>query len=273
MFEATDGHGAASVQSSLLTRARAHLGRSPLAPPPDWTGAWLAKRAAADPALLWALGGLRPSELRAMFPGSLDEDGLGDLGAGMSDRIVATMRWLGLGCVEAALTAARNASLDPKLAGRIARTAVRAPGGSRLLGVAGLSASSIARLRAEDDDEEADAGVRTVFGAHRPDLAELRLRAFSSTRWDPGTQPMLRETVLALHGLTTAPADSLVRLAVGGRPWGSDGGTTVDKLRPRVRVRILLEVMRRVDGVGLGPATGLCLLAGLASVAKTSSAA
>lgn len=270
MWESTGEREAARADSPLLERARAHLGRTPLAPPPEWAGAWLAKRAAADPALLWALGGLRPAELLEMFPGSLDEDGLGDLGAGMADRIVATMRWLGLGCVEAALTAARDASLTPALAGRIARTAVRAPGGSRLLAVAGLAPEWIARLRTSEADPAADAAVRAVFGAHRPDLAELRLRAFRATRWDSGTQPVLRETVLGLHGLTTAPVDSLVRLAVGGRPWGSRGNTPIDKLGPRIRVRILLEVMRRVDGAGLGPATGLCLLAGLASVPRAS---
>ena len=261
---------AAWPTGTLVERAKEHLLDSPLVPAAQWAGPWLCQRVREDPALLWALGGLRPTELLAIFHGSLDQDALGDLSAAMAERILATMRWLGLGCVETALSAGRAASLHPALAGRIGRTATRTPGGSRLLSAAGLADEWIERLRGSDTgDRAADGAVRAVYGAHRPALAELRLRAFSAARWDPAAQPVLREAVLALHGLNPAPTDSLVRLAVGGHPWGNANGTTAEALEPRARVRILLEVMRRVDGIGLGPATGLCLLAGLPSLVPT----
>lgn len=255
--------------SPLLLRAREHLERYPLVSPAAGRGDWLARLVADDPGLLRALGGLRHHEVFGAFDWALDDDALEQLEAGIAERVLATMRWLGLGCVESALSAARGASLDPALAGRIGRAAVRSPGGGRLLVAAGLASEWLPRLAggsSPPDPAETDAAVRAVYGAHRPQLAELRLRAFSSARWDTVTQPVLREAVLALHGLTAAPADSLVRGVVGGRPWGPARGTTVEGLGRKTRIRILLEVLRRVDGSGLGPASGLALLAGLAGL-------
>lgn len=250
--------------SPLLLRARAHLARHPLPLPPGRAGGWLARQVADDPSLLRALGGLRPHELFAAFEWSVDDDAADDLAAGIGERILATMRWLGLGCLEAALATAREASLDADLAGRIGSSAARTPGSCRLLLAAGLPAEHLPRLSVRGSlAPDTTGAMRALYGAHRPELAELRLRAFAAARWDFAAQPILRETVLALHGLTPAPSDSMVRGAVGGGPWGRARATPIGEVGARTRIRILLEVLRRVDGAGLGPASGLALLAGL----------
>jgi hypothetical protein len=139
-----------------------------------------------------------------------------------------------------------------------------------LLVAAGLPAEHLPRLSAaEPVGPETKGAMRALYGTHRPELAELRLRAFAAARWDFAAQPILRETVLALHGLTPAPSDSIVRRAVGGDPWGRARATTIAEVGARTRIRILLEVLRRVDGGGLGPASGLALLAGLSKRSVT----
>lgn len=259
-------HTIGVTPSPLLLRAREHLDRHPLVPPRGAARGWLTRQIADDPGLLRALGGLRPHEVFGAVDWTLDDDAADELVAGIEERILATMRWLGLGCLEAALTTARRASLEPELAVRIGRIAARTSGASRLLVAAGLPASHLPQLAAGGAaDGETTAALRGLYGAHRPELAELRLRAFSQTRWCAKAQPVLRESVLALHGLTPSPADSIVRRAVGGRPWGHARATTIADLGPRTRIRILLEVLRRVDGGGLGPASGLALLAALKS--------
>jgi len=250
--------------SPLLLRAREHLDRNPVVPPAGPGTGWLTRRIADDPSLLRALGGLRPHEIFGAFDWTLDDDAIDELVLGIEERVLATMRWLGLGCLESALSSARRASLDVELAGRIGRIAARTSGASRLLVAAGLPPAHLPRLSAGGPaDPETTGSLRALYGSHRPELAELRLRAFAAARWDCTAQPVLRETVLALHGLTPAPADSIVRRAVGGRPWGKARATTIGELGPRTRIRILLEVLRRIDGGGLGPASGLTLLAGL----------
>lgn len=248
--------------AAFPTRAHAHLSRFPVALPADDASMAAQKALATDPGLLGAVGGLTPAQLRELL-GPLPPRAVEGFVLGLYDRVATDMRILGTARLESALVAARRASHELGVALKLGRLVARLALGANWLEAAGVGPDAVRRLAARTPLEADVQAVKSLYAMHRPTFAELRVRLATSTVWTPAALPTLREAILATAGLSCAPCASLVRSAVGGRPWGTGEPLSPSRLGSRAAARILVESLRclGLDASSLG--AGLVLLAGL----------
>ena len=245
-----------------IDRARAHLTECPLdLPRADASGA-AQKAVAADPGLLPAIGTLTADELREVR-GPLPPRTIEGLLLGLFDRVATDMRVLGTARLESALLVARRASHEPVIAFKLGRLAARLELGASWLQAMGLPSEAVARLAARAPREADVMAVKSLYAMHRPTFAELRVRLTRPQTWTPAAHPTLREAILAAQGLAAAPCASLVRSAVGGRPWGAGVPLPPHRLGSRAAARILVECLRALGVNTTTHGAGLVLLAGL----------
>jgi hypothetical protein len=244
------------------TRAHAHLSRFPVALPADDASMAAQKAVATDPGLLGAVGGLTPAELRELI-GPLPLRAVEGFVLGLYDRVATDIRILGTARLESALVAARRASHEMVVALKLGRLVARLALGASWLEAAGIGPDAVRRLAARTPIEADVHAVRSLYAMHRPTFAELRVRLATSPIWTPAALPTLREAALAAAGLSCAPCASLVRSAVGGRPWGMGEPLSPSKLGSRAGARILVESLRCLGLNTSSLGAGLILLAGL----------
>lgn len=266
--------------TSHIDRAKRHLAAFPLRLAPTTTptadtvetaaaayddddASMAAQRAlVADPGLLAALGPLTPSEVRQLL-GPLPSRAIEGLILGLYDRIATDMRLLGTARIESALIVARRASHEAAIAFKLGRMVARLELGASWLTSAGLGPESVRRLAARTPIEADILSVRSLYAMHRPTFADLRVRLAASPLWTPNAMPTLREAALAAAAISSAPCSSLVRSAVGGRPWGPMAVLPPSRLGSRAAARILIECLRALGLNTSSLGAGLILLASI----------